>query len=278
VDVRKIATDASVLRQWRGRVTAVIGGPPCQGFSSAGPRKPLASRNFIYRALADVAKAVRARVLVMENVPGLKRVNGVRFAKRILRDFATRGYVGASFEVDATDFGVPQRRKRLFFVCTRRRYPKIRIRMRASRSTAKCGVLDAFDGLPRARAGEGGNRFRVRGKLFHNHRAMTHSKAVVRKIRKIKAGKGPISYRRLRRDYAHTIVAGHRAMPVHPRQHRTITVREAARLQTLPDDFHFLGPHANQPLQVANTVPYRLARGVARALSAELKRIADDKD
>jgi len=231
----------------RGDITAVISGPPCQGFSAAGPRRPMARRNFLYRCLADMAKAFGARVLIMENVPGLKRVNGVGFTKRILQDFRKHGYIGKPIEVDASEFGVPQRRKRLFFVCARPGFPIASLRLRPSKSRNKPTVLKALRGLPRSRVGNSANTIRVRGKLIYNHRAMAHSEKVVRKIQEIKPGGGPISYRRLRADLAHTLIAGHRAMPVHPRQNRTITVREAARLQTMPDGFCFLGPHIVDP-------------------------------
>lgn len=255
----------------RGDITAVIGGPPCQGFSAAGPRRPMARRNFLYRSLSDIAKAVGASLLIMENVPGLKRVNGVGFTKRILQHFRKCGYIGRTIEVDASQFGVPQRRKRLFFVSARRETPIALTSLRPVKSKHKPSVSRALRGLPRPRVGNRGNVIRVRGKLVYNHRAMAHGQDVIRKIRKIKPGEGPISYRRLRVDLAHTLIAGHRAMSVHPREHRTITVREAARLQTMPDWFRFLGPHSEQPLQVANVVPYRLARALARASLVALK-------
>ena len=275
-DARKIRPRRLLLALGckRGDITAVIGGPPCQGFSAAGPRRPMARRNFLYRCLADTAKAVGARLLIMENVPGLKRVNGVGFTKRILQDFRKRGYIGKPIQVDASEFGVPQRRKRLLFVCTHRGFSIASLRLRPLKSGNKPTVVDALRGLPRPRVGNSGEAILVRRKLIRNHRAMAHSDKVIRKIRQIKAGEGPISYRRLRADLAHTLIAGHRAMPVHPRQHRTITVREAARLQTMPDGFCFLGPHSEQPLQVANVVPYQLARAIARALLGTLKKIA----
>jgi DNA (cytosine-5)-methyltransferase 1 len=114
----------------------------------------------------------------------------------------------------------------------------------------------------------------INEEVLHNHRAMEHSEPVVKKIRGIMPGQGPLSYRRLTWDTARTIVAGHRAMPVHPSAHRTITVREAARIQTLPDWFRFLGPHSEQPLQVANVVPFELARSIARNVIGYLQLLA----
>ena len=93
---------------------------------------------------------------------------------------------------------------------------------------------------------------------------------VIEKIAEIAVGGGPISYRRLEPDIARTLVAGHRAMPVHPWLHRTISVREAARIQGFEDSYVFCGPRANQPLQVANAVPPPVAAALAarRALKS----------
>jgi DNA (cytosine-5)-methyltransferase 1 len=265
-DVRKIHP-SSILRALglrRGQVTAIIAGPPCQGFSAAGPRKPRARRNFLYHRIADIARGLSAQILIMENVLGLRRVNGISFENRILDHFRRAGYFGVAIEVDASKFGVPQRRKRLIFMCARKSHHISAFTLRPLVLGDRTTVLIALKGLPRP-SGRSNNGQRVGREMIYNHRPMAHSAKVIAKIKRIKAGEGPISYRRLRPDLAHTLIAGHRAMPVHPRQHRTITVREAARLQTMPDTFRFLGPHAEQPLQVANVVPYMLSRAIARS-------------
>jgi len=94
---------------------------------------------------------------------------------------------------------------------------------------------------------------------------------VINKIRQISPGEGPISYRRLERDEARTLIAGHRALPVHPTQHRSISAREAAVIQGFPNNYIFCGPRAWQPLQVANAVPPPLAEAVARHLLEHLR-------
>lgn len=96
---------------------------------------------------------------------------------------------------------------------------------------------------------------------------MRHSDDVIRRIASFERGKEPISYRRLDAAEARTIIAGHRALPVHPTEHRTISVREAALVQGFPLDYFFCGPRAEQPLQVANAVPPPLAAAVASHLS-----------
>lgn len=101
---------------------------------------------------------------------------------------------------------------------------------------------------------------------FFNMLTMRHSDKVRKKIARIEPGEGPLSYRRLDHTEAQTLMAGHRAMPVHPVVDRTISVREAAVLQRFPIDDRFLGTRARQPLQVVNAVPPPLAVAVASKL------------
>ncbi len=210
----------------------------------------------------------------MENVPGLRLVNGVRFESRILGSFRALGYRAKSFEVDSHNFGVPQHRRRLLFVGLRNHLCLEPIAPAPiDHGVNAPTVADVLRGLPSPPIGKQNGGAIVSTEVIHNHRAMAHSDQVVSKIRRILPGHGPLSYRRLTWATAQTIVAGHRAMPVHPSEHRTITVREAARIQTLPDQFRFLGPHSEQPLQVANVVPFELGRSIARTVSRYLQII-----
>ncbi len=201
-DVRKIQPNEilKVLGLRQGHITAVIAGPPCQGFSAAGPRKPRARRNFLFHHVGRVAKGFAANLLVMENVPGLKRVNGVGFENRILKYFSRSGYVGKAIEVDASTFGVPQRRKRLIFLCARRPFDIASFQLSPLKFSVKATVTLALRKLPRAYTRRSEDRYHVRRK--YNHQAMVHSTKVVTKIKRIKPGEGPISYRRLRLDVA----------------------------------------------------------------------------
>jgi site-specific DNA-cytosine methylase len=215
----------------------------------------------------------------MENVPGVRRVNGTGFVGRILSHFRRLGYTSDAFLLNASRYGVPQRRERLVFVGISGKS--------CSAPTAPpplCGdiedtsqgldrpptVRDALAGLPRIEAGGGSEILQNHGRTIYNHHAMKHAARVISKMKRLPQGKGPISYRRLSWAYAGTIIAGHRALPVHPDVPRTLTVREAARIQTIPDHFRFLGPRSEQPLQVADAVPYNLAR----ALGAHMSKVA----
>lgn len=262
-DVRTLAAGAH-------RVNAVLAGPPCQGYSAAGRRIPTDEKNQLFRHVTRIAQELHSEFLCVENVTGLLKVGGETFNGRILASMRRRGYRSAAHVLDARMFGVAQRRKRIVFLGRRvesgRRAPPSP--PAAPAADTPDGLLRALDGLPPVAAGFRGEWIAGRdGSALSNVSTMDHSDRVIEKISKISLGTGPISYRRLGPDAAGTLIAGHRALPVHPVLNRTISVREAARIQGFDDDYVFLGPRAEQPLQVANAVPPPLAAAVGRLLS-----------
>lgn len=282
--VEKVTADR--LRTWLPNLTApaaVIAGPPCQGYSAAGSRDVDDQRNLLFRHVGRIARQLGARSVVVENVPGLRRVNGVTYTDKITFSLRRCGYRTWKQPVAlrASDFGVPQNRQRLFFVGVERGIdlpeppPPTHTRPDDSASDSSLpqtpSLAERLEDLPCLEAGAGAERLQLpNGQVVLNSQAMAHSPKVVAKIKAIPAGGGPISYRRLESDSARTLVAGHRALPVHPQQHRTITVREAARIQGFPDEYFFCGPRSTQPLQVANAVPPALSEAIARQLRESL--------
>jgi DNA (cytosine-5)-methyltransferase 1 len=271
---------AQLLRAVPGltKVDAVIAGPPCQGYSAAGSRAGDDPRNGLYRHVVRLAAQLKARLIVLEQVPGVRKVDGLQFAERIKRSFTTAGYSPREYLLRASDFGVPQRRQRILFVG--RRGPRLpplppppthrqfstETPKRASRLPMTVSLIDALRQIPVLGPGRVAERLLRNEREFLNMSTMRHAVRVLRKIAAIQPGEGPISYRRLDRGEARTLIAGHRAFPVHPRLDRTISVREAALIQGFPVDYLFCGVRAAQPLQVANAVPPPLAAAVAAHL------------
>lgn len=249
------------------RLDAVIGGPPCQGFSRAGPRKVADPRNGVLLACAQLAIRLKPSLIVFENVPNLVSPKFKPLLERALRTLRGAGYVADYCIINARHFGVPQNRPRLLVIASKLAERKAvtdvleTIRTRKGRDVP---VSQSLKGLPAK-----GDRF-LRNSIL-NHEPMRHSKKVERKIEKLEPGTGPLSYKKLHPDViASTLVCGHRALPCHYRAPRTITPREAARLQRFPDTFEFKGPRGSQMLQVANAVPPPLAAAVARKLKTLL--------
>lgn len=252
---------------------AVLAGPPCQGYSAAGARDPGDPQNRLYEDVVRVADALGAKLIVLENVPGLRRVNGVGFSDDILAAL-NHHRTAEPHELIASDFGVPQARRRLFFLAfggagdasvgapspTHSVVEDDDLLITPTLESVLRGSLEVPSGVIEDTV------ILEDGTLLTNSATMRHSQRVIDKIAGIEPGKGPISYRRLERDLARTLVAGHRALPVHPWLDRTISVREAARIQGFPDSYVFCGPRSNQPLQVANAVPPPVAEALGRHL------------
>ena len=283
--VEEVTADG--LQAWLPSLTApsvVLAGPPCQGYSAAGSRDSDDRRNLLFRQVGRLARQLGARSVVIENVPGLRRLNGVTYTDKITGSLRRCGYRTWKQPVAlrASDFGVPQNRRRLFFVGVKHdielpepprptHSPDVG-HAKGSSLPRTPPLAKCLEDLPRLEPGAGAERLRLPdGRVVLNSQAMAHSRRVVAKINAIPSGGGPISYRRLESDIARTLVAGHRALPVHPDQDRTITVREAARIQGFPDEYFFCGPRSAQPLQVANAVPPALSEAVARQLRKSLE-------
>lgn len=262
---------------------AVIAGPPCQGYSAAGKREPGDVQNALFCEVTRLARELKARFVAIENVPGMRRVSGVRFTTAVIEELHSKGYAAAEYLLRACDFGVPQLRCRIVFLAQLAARGEAPSRPEPTHcpdwAGAGCAlqsehcrlpqtptVLEALADLPLFGCGELAEFREVGGRTLTNASTMAHSDRVVKKISLIEPGTGPISYRRLHKDLGRTIVAGHRALPVHPTLDRTISVREAARIQGFEDSYTFCGPRAAQPLQVANAVPPPMAAAIAKQL------------
>jgi DNA (cytosine-5)-methyltransferase 1 len=287
-DVRLVDADVlSRLGLIEGMVDVLVAGPPCQGYSAAGRRNASDPLNRLFCHVTRIARILRPRVVVIENVLGARGVGGVDFASTIRSSLHRSGYCASEpSALLASQYGVPQNRRRLVFIGRRSDLggapppppPTHQLkRLRDVTSSLPLGptVREVLAGLPEYAAGVDAEFAVHDAVVVRNGSTMRHSKTVIEKIRQIEQGKGPLSYRRLPDDVAATLVAGHRAMPVHPWLDRTISVREAARIQGFPDHFVFAGSRANQPLQVANAVPPPLAKAIAKHLRMYLT--ADEK-
>jgi|SRR5579864_1383783 len=247
----------------------VVSGPPCQGFSVAGSRDPVDPRNQIIVAVARAITELQPHCALIENVSAVLTERHANRVDNFESTLANGGYFIYSLVLDAVDFGVAQKRKRAFFLITRKKLHEDQIQNHLSRfKRAELSVEAALQGLPvpLVRPDDYDDE-KDYGKL-HNHFAMRHSKRVMDKIAALEPGTGPMSYRKLHPSRpAKTLFSGHRAPPAHFQQPRSITVREAARLQGFPDCFRIYGSFGNQMQQVTNAVPPPLAKVVLHVLA-----------
>jgi DNA (cytosine-5)-methyltransferase 1 len=249
--------------------TMILSGPPCQGFSAAGTRDPADPRNQVLVAVARAISKLEPTCALIENVSMVladKHGNRVDSFETILKD---AGFHVTNVILDASEFGVPQKRKRAFFLVTKGQVGEEDLITQLDRFKTKTGgARQALRGLskPEVRPDDYNDEHDY-GNIY-NHFAMQHSSRVKKKIAAIDPGTGPMSYRRLHPTrLSNTLFSGHRAPPAHFKEPRSITVREAARLQGFPDSFRVYGSFSNQMEQVTNAVPPPLARAVLQALA-----------
>lgn len=273
----------------------IVGGPPCQGFSTVGKRERDDPRNSLVREFARVVKSVGPTGFVIENVIGLR---DMKFVGEVVDLFGGLGYRVTPHVLPAADYGVPQLRRRIFFVGSREglgfRKPD-----RTHTPSHYVTVWDAIGDLPELSPGEQGTMYdrppvtrfqedmRDGSAVLHGHVASAHQPELVRAIsfipdggnrRDIPAEFQPRSgfhnsYSRLDSKAPAVAVTQNMGKPsgtrcIHPFQHRGLTAREGARLQGFPDRFHFCGGMMSQRLQIANAISPILAKTLGEALVA----------
>jgi DNA (cytosine-5)-methyltransferase 1 len=273
-------------------IDVVFGGPPCQGFSMIGKRDITDPRNALISEFCRLVAELRPRYFVMENVAGLMYSTSRLVLESALERLRVEGYnwVSPIQILDAQNFGVPQRRRRVFVMGYRTdevppNYPMARScdvtvwdaisDLRQLGTRRKLFSTDVFVGrLGSPTAYSTG----LRGKDQEMHLTgcllCRHRRDVTLRFRQTRPGKTErISrFARLKKTaIAPTLRAGTppshgsftAARPIHPTQPRCITVREAARLHSFPDWFQFHNTQWHGFQQVGNSVPPRLAQAVA---------------
>lgn len=278
-DIRQLSGE-ELLREAGGiKPDLLAGGPPCQGFSTLGDKLSADPRNDLFVAFMRVARELEPKVVLIENVKALTTMYGGRFVKWIERELSGQGYKVSRSVLNCADYGAPQIRYRTIIVGTH---------------------FDEHFEFPAPTHGpQSGQPYKTVGEaifdLVHknddipNHIPLNHSERVIRRYKLIPEGgrlpppeKLPQeirrknfgnTYKRLHREKPSlTMVPGNNAFPVHPTLDRSLTPREAARLQTFPDDFVFTGDRRNQCILVGNAVPPILARAVGESIHSHMSR------
>lgn len=276
--IEKLKRD-EVLTLTEGKyVDLVAGGPPCQGFSTLGDQNPADPRNGLFWCFVRMVSWLQPSCFLMENVNYLRTQYGGRYEQEIVAAFEALGYAVSVTTLNAAEYGVPQIRKRVFFFGTR--------------------LTGQFE-WPAPTHGNGLTPFEPAGPHLErlsdespNHIMLRHSERVLSRYKLIpEGGRMPPpselpaairrknfgnTYKRLHRERPSlTLVPGNNAFPVHPTEHRSLTPREGARLQTFADSFIFAGNRAEQCKLVGNAVPPLLAQRLGESIHAHLSSAAE---
>lgn len=279
----------------RGELGLLHASPPCTDFSRVNSGR--AQQDDVFRSVYRWIREWRPLAVCFENVPGFRQARGGEFHRELLKNLDGLGYSVAHFVLDAADFGVPQLRKRLFYlgyrssVCLQPRMPT----PTHSKSTGYVSARDAIGDLPLRVAGEPNDwsqpcteqgsayaksmKGRDLGTNGFECRSLTEVQ--LERLRIIGPGEAwevlpkhlqpkqgfRHCYGRLDPDRpSFTITTGvgapSRGCFSHYAQDRTLTFREAARLQSISDDYLLVGSRRQRARIIGNAVPPLLAEGI----------------
>ena len=272
-------------------VDVIIGGPPCQGFSVAGKRIVDDERNKLYKGFVRMVEYFKPRAFVMENVPNVLSIGEGIVKQSILKDFQELGYTVETKVLLASDYGVPQNRRRAVFVGLQNGTFSFDIPAVEHKVTTEEALSDLTEDsisdsseYPIAPNCPYQVLMRKDSKGVWNHDITIHSDQTKNIIAMVPDGgnykdlpkdlqetrKVHIAWTRLNsKKPSITIDTGHRHH-FHYKWNRVPTVRESARLQSFPDDFIFLCSKTSQYKQVGNAVPPIMAQAIAEKLKSYL--------
>lgn len=256
-----------------GQAIAVIGGPPCQGFSRANtgaltsdPRNKLPK--LYLQIVQELQSLYTVEFIVFENVLGIRDKKHAKTYQSLKDGIAGLGFDVTEKELCSADFGVPQNRRRIILSGMRsgQGYSIVKPRKRKGLETVRQAIGDLD---PPAYFKHGLKPEDI--PVHPNHWTMQPRSSRFDNP-KVEARNGQRSFKRLKWDAASPTVAyGHREIHVHPDGRRRLSIYEALLLQGFPETFVLEGNLSEQVEQVSNAVPPPLARSVACAVKLALR-------
>ena len=298
-----------------GELDVLAGGPPCQGFSKNVPRKLRSMNdpnNLLVQRFLDYCEQIKPKAILMENVAEMRNGFAGRFSDEINERLDKAGYKVTPAVLNAAEYGVPQKRRRAFFLALQgASAPIIPTPSHLDKPKQQLGfgidnfvnVWDAIGDLPRLQHGQGNEpcnyacepfseyqkAHRNRNGLVKNHVARELRPLQYARISALEPGQGikdlpdnlkvkggySGAYGRLTKDGVAPTITRWVFHPGsgrwgHPVDLRTLTIREAARIQGFSDDYEFVGSFVQQAGQVGNAVPPLLIKQIAATIKEQL--------
>ncbi len=273
-------------------VFVVFGGPPCQGFSVSNTktRNSDNANNNLFKEYVRVVKELQPKWFVFENVEGFQTFEKGRIVRELYEEFNSLGYLCTSEVLTASDYGVPQNRNRFFmvgnncnieYVFPQKNNYKVTVHQAIS-DLPSLSNGDCLDELPykKQRPSLYAKSLRTDKGISLQNYVSRNQDYVIERYKHIKQGENWKSipeelmsnyknsdnchsgiYRRLNPKKPSVVIANYRKnMLIHPYEDRGLSVREAARIQSFPDDFIFKGSLMHIQQQIGNAVPPILAK------------------
>ena len=279
------------------KIDIVVGGPPCQSYSTVGKRQ-MDDRANLFMQYKRVLQIIQPKAFVFENVTGILSMDKGRLFEKVQAEFSEIGYDLKYKVLDAVDYGVPQHRERVILVGFKGNnpfeYPE------PSHGEGKkpyVTLKDAIGDLPVLKSGQSATNYAresdneflqfVRGSLeaVSEHQAPKNGPHLIKIMETLKDGQSkddlpeeirPKSgygntYAKLWWEKPSTTITRNFACPsssrcIHPRDSRAMSIREVARLQGFPDSYKFYGSDGMKRLEIGNAVPPLLSRAIAQSM------------
>ena len=274
-------------------VTLVSGGPPCQGFSTVGSKNRRDERNSLFYEYLRAVAELNPLYVIFENVSGFKKMYDGEAYLALTTELRSMGYDLASSILEASDYGLPQRRQRTIIVGWKKHLPAVSLPSPTHFSSEdlfggakKLTVMDAISDLPPLEANSTSNEYasspkndyqqRMRGEVeeLTEHNSSNYGSKMQEILSLIPEG-GTVddlplrlrpknyfrnTYARLYPTLPSPTVTRNFGTPsssrcVHPFQNRALSTREGARLQGFHDSYVFTGSKTSKNLQIGNAVP-----------------------
>lgn len=289
--------------------TVITGGPPCQGFSSAGMRRPGDARNTLVGEFSRLVARLKPAAVVFENVEGFLTSGDGLFVFELLEPLVEAGYRLHVRKINAANYGVPQHRKRIIVIGglgwdptfpspTHAAFGAPGAHRANGRALIPAPTLNEalaplanlsdsemthitdhkfrrLDGEDFKRAQlllEGQSMRDLPEELWHQSYKRRAFRRVMDGTPTEKRGGAPAGIRRLRGDEPSKAITSAASREfLHPTEQRALTLRECAAIQTFPSDFRFFGSETEKMQLIGNAVPPLLARILAESVKRDLR-------
>lgn len=308
-DIAQVDFKSEIKALGYSDVTLLSGGPPCQGFSTVGSKIADDPRNALFFEFLRAVSELSPSYVLFENVSGFKKMYGGVAYKTLLKELSDRGYQTTSGVLEASNYGLPQRRQRTIVVGWKKGLPRVSLPQPTHFDEScvlpgkrKVSLMDAISDLPALSPGGFSEQYStppkneyqsiMRGgqKTLTEHNCTEYGEKMKEILSLIPAGGSVFdlperlrpksyfnnTYARLLPDVPSPTITRNFGTPsssrcVHPFQNRALSTREGARLQGFPDNYKFYGGKTSKNLQIGNAVPPVFGEVIALEIIKSIK-------